>query len=101
MTNSTEATEASTPAETSTPTLATTTAPSGATATARSADATVTTQQVKGNWNEQKGKLKAQFSTLTDADLHYENGKKDEMFTKIQVKIGKSKEELAAIISAL
>jgi uncharacterized protein YjbJ (UPF0337 family) len=55
----------------------------------------------KGNWNEQKGKLKLQFSTLTDADLHYENGKKDEMFEKIQTKLGKTKEELATIISAL
>lgn len=53
------------------------------------------------NWNEQKGKLKAKFSTLTDADLHYENGKKDEMLTKIQTKIGKTKEELNTIISAL
>jgi uncharacterized protein YjbJ (UPF0337 family) len=55
----------------------------------------------KGNWNEQKGKLKAQFSTLTDSDLHYENGKKDEMFSKIQVKIGKTKEELDTIIAGL
>jgi uncharacterized protein YjbJ (UPF0337 family) len=55
----------------------------------------------KGNWTEQKGKLKAQFSNLTDSDLHYENGKKDEMFDKIQTKLGKTKEELAAIISSL
>ena len=46
---------------------------------------------VKGNWYEQKGKLKTQFPVLTDADLHYDNGKKDEMFTRIQEKIGKSK----------
>ena len=49
---------------------------------------TTTTTPVKGNWNEQKGKLKAKFSTLTDADLHYEEGKKDEMFTKVQTKFG-------------
>ena len=55
----------------------------------------------KGNWSEQKTKLKAQFSTLTDADLQYENGKKDEMFDKIQTKLGKTKEELATIIAAL
>ena len=55
----------------------------------------------KGNWSEQKTKLKAQCSTLTDADLQYENGKRDEMMVKIQTKLGKTKEELATIISAL
>ncbi|MCD6013744.1 MAG: CsbD family protein [Flavipsychrobacter sp.] len=69
--------------------------------TAATAVATEKIAPVQGNWNEQKGKLKAQFTTLTDADLHYENGKMDEMFTKIRLKIGKTKEELVAIIAAL
>ena len=56
---------------------------------------------VKGNWNEQKIKLKEKFTTLTDADLKYESGKKDEMMEKIQVKLGKTKEELTTIIAAL
>jgi uncharacterized protein YjbJ (UPF0337 family) len=56
---------------------------------------------VKGNWNEQKNKLKAKFPTLTDADLQYENGKKDEMFTKVQTKLGKTKEELDTVMSGL
>ena len=56
---------------------------------------------VKGNWGEQKGKLKAQFSALTDEDLRYEDGKKEEMFAKVQVKLGKTKEEFAAIVAAL
>ena len=55
----------------------------------------------KGNWNDQKTKLKAKFSTLTDADLRYEEGKKDEMLTKVQTKLGKTKEELQSIISEL
>ena len=55
----------------------------------------------KGNWTEQIAKLKEKFSTLTDADLQYENGKKDEMMDKIQIKLGKTKDELAAIIAAL
>lgn len=59
------------------------------------------TTEVKGNWNEQKGKLKKQFATLTDNDLLFEEGKKDEMLGKIQVKLGKTKEELHAIIAAL
>jgi len=50
--------------------------------------------KVKGNWNEQKGKLKQKFATLTDNDLMFEEGKKDEMLGKLQIKLGKSKEEL-------
>jgi uncharacterized protein YjbJ (UPF0337 family) len=58
-------------------------------------------EAVKGNWGEQKGKLKAKFPTLTDADLTYESGKKEEMLGKIETKLGKTKEELAAIINKL
>jgi uncharacterized protein YjbJ (UPF0337 family) len=56
---------------------------------------------VKGNWNEQKGKLKAKFPTLTDSDLQYENGKKDEMLSRVQTKLGKTKEELDTVMSGL
>jgi uncharacterized protein YjbJ (UPF0337 family) len=57
--------------------------------------------EVKGNWNEQKGKLKQKFAILTDNDLMFEEGKKDEMFGKLQIKLGKSKEELQRIIASL
>jgi uncharacterized protein YjbJ (UPF0337 family) len=59
------------------------------------------TTELKGNWNEQKGKLKKKFAVLTDNDLMYEEGKKEEMFGKLQIKLGKSKEELDKIIAAL
>lgn len=59
------------------------------------------TTVVKGNWNEQKGKLKQKFAMLTDNDLMYESGKKDEMFGKLQIKLGKTKEELEELIAAL
>jgi uncharacterized protein YjbJ (UPF0337 family) len=62
---------------------------------------TTTSFPVKGNWSEQKSKLKAKFPTLTDADLQYENGKKDEMLTNVQTKLGKTKEELDTIMSGL
>ncbi|MCU0443213.1 MAG: general stress protein CsbD [Bacteroidia bacterium] len=60
-----------------------------------------TTDSNKGNWSEQKGKLKAKFPVLTDADLTYENGKKDDMLGKIEKKLGKTKQELHDIISKL
>lgn len=56
---------------------------------------------VRGNWGEQKAKLKGQFPTLTDADLRYEKGKKDEMFMNVQTKLGKTKEEFDTIIAEL
>ena len=57
--------------------------------------------EVKGNWNEQKGKLKQKFAVLTDNDLMFEEGKKEEMLGKLQVTLGKTKEELFKIIGAL
>jgi uncharacterized protein YjbJ (UPF0337 family) len=59
------------------------------------------TTEIKGNWNEQKGKLKQKFATLTDNDLMFEEGKKDEMYGKLQIKLGKTKEELHKIIGEL
>jgi uncharacterized protein YjbJ (UPF0337 family) len=57
--------------------------------------------ELKGNWNEQKGKLKKAFGVLTDNDLLYEEGKRDEMLGKLQIKLGKTKEEINSIISSL
>jgi uncharacterized protein YjbJ (UPF0337 family) len=59
------------------------------------------TTEGKGNWNIQKGKLKQKFATLTDNDLMFDNGMEDEMLGRLQIKLGKTKEELHKIISAL
>lgn len=59
------------------------------------------TTELKGNWNEQKGKLKQKFAILTDDDLMFAEGKKEEMLGKLQAKLGKTKEELHTIISGL
>ncbi len=59
------------------------------------------TTEAKGDWNKQKGKLKQKFASLTDNDFMFLDGKKDEMLGRLQIKLGKTKEELFAIISAL
>jgi uncharacterized protein YjbJ (UPF0337 family) len=61
------------------------------------------TTELKGNWNEQKAKLKLKqkFAVLPDNDLMFAEGKKEEMFGKLQIKLGKTKEELHKIIEAL
>jgi uncharacterized protein YjbJ (UPF0337 family) len=56
--------------------------------------------EAKGNWNEQKGKLKQKFAVLTDNDLMFEEGKKEEMIGKLQITLGKTKEELHKIIGS-
>lgn len=55
--------------------------------------------KMKGNWNEIKGKLKQQYSNLTDDDLQYTEGKSDELIGRLQKKTGKSKEEIERMIS--
>jgi uncharacterized protein YjbJ (UPF0337 family) len=60
-----------------------------------------TTRELKGNWNEQKGKLKQKFAILTDDDLMFAVGKKDEMLGKLQNKLGRTQKQLYAIIAAL
>ncbi len=57
--------------------------------------------ELKGNWNEQKGKLKQKFATLTDNDLMFAEGKKDEMLGRLQIKLGKTKEEIYKILLEL
>jgi uncharacterized protein YjbJ (UPF0337 family) len=59
------------------------------------------TIELKGNWNEQKGRLKQKFASLTENDLLLVEGKKDEMLGRLQVKLGKTKEELVKLISEL
>ena len=59
------------------------------------------TTELKGNWNEQKGKLKQKFATLSDNDLMFAEGKEDEMYGKLEIKLGKTKEELHKIIAGL
>lgn len=57
--------------------------------------------ELKGNWSEQKGKLKKKFVFLTENDIMLEKGKEDEMLGKLQIKLGKTREELRKIIYGL
>lgn len=56
---------------------------------------------LKGNWNEIKGKVKTQYADLTDDDLLYEEGKDDELLGRLQKKIGKTKQEVKNWIESL
>jgi uncharacterized protein YjbJ (UPF0337 family) len=49
---------------------------------------------LKGNWNEIKGKLKQKYGQLTDDDLAFAEGKEDELLGRLQQRLGKSKEDV-------
>jgi hypothetical protein len=53
------------------------------------------------SWDEQKTKLKKLFPGITEEDLFFTLGRKPEMFEKLQIKLGKTKEEFSKIIEAL
>jgi uncharacterized protein YjbJ (UPF0337 family) len=57
--------------------------------------------QVKGGWNQVKGKLKQKYGQLTDDDLTFSEGKEDELLGRLQQKLGKNKEDLRAQIEKL
>jgi hypothetical protein len=60
-----------------------------------------TSSPLNRNWNKQLIKLRDNFPILTEKDVHYADGKKEEMLNCIQLKLGKSKVELENIIASL
>ena len=61
----------------------------------------MTKLELKGNWNETKGKLKQKYADLTDDDLTFAEGKEDELLGRLQQKLGKSKDEVREEIERL
>ena len=56
---------------------------------------------MKGGWKETAGKLKQQYANLTDDDLLFKEGKEEELLGRLQKKLGKTKEDLRALIAKL
>jgi uncharacterized protein YjbJ (UPF0337 family) len=48
--------------------------------------------QFKGDWNIIKGKLIQKWANLTDDDLQYAEGKRDELIGRIQKRTGETRE---------
>lgn len=53
--------------------------------------------EMEGNWDEFKGKMKQHYGNLTDDDLTYEEGKQDEMWGRLEQKLGKAKKEILSL----
>jgi uncharacterized protein YjbJ (UPF0337 family) len=58
-------------------------------------------KEIKGNWSETKAKLKQRFALLTENDLLFVNSKEDELLGRLQIKLGKTKDEIRKIINEL
>ena len=54
--------------------------------------------QMKGTWNEVKGKLKQKYGQLTDDDLMFAEGKEDELLGRLEKRVGRTRDELRAEI---
>ena len=57
--------------------------------------------EIVSNWSVVKEKLLLQFSTLTEEDLMTESGNEDEVFDKLEAKLGMPKEEIYEMIGQL
>jgi len=57
--------------------------------------------ELKGKWNELKGKVKQAHASLTDDDLKYEEGKDDELLGRLQQKLGKTKDDVVQWLKSL
>ena len=57
--------------------------------------------QMKGSWNEIKGKLKQKYGQLTDDDLAFAEGKEDELLGRLQKRLGRTKDEFRAEIGEM
>lgn len=55
----------------------------------------------KGNWNVAQGKLKQQYADLTDDDLLYAEGKEEELYGRLQKKLGKTRAEVEKMLNDL
>lgn len=57
--------------------------------------------ELKGRWNELKGKVKQAHGDFTDDDLRYEEGKDDELLGRIQTKLGKTRDQVVDWLKGL
>jgi uncharacterized protein YjbJ (UPF0337 family) len=56
---------------------------------------------LKGDWEVTKGKIKQKYAQLTDDDLMHEEGKDDELFGRLEKKLGQTKDEIKKWIANL
>ena len=51
-------------------------------------------ETLKANWDQLKERLKHKYPPLTEGDLQYAHGKEEELFGRLQQKLGKTRAEI-------
>jgi hypothetical protein len=57
--------------------------------------------ELKVDWKEQKSKLQKRFALLTEDGLMFDESKREALIRRLQFKLGKTKEQIDAIILGL
>jgi uncharacterized protein YjbJ (UPF0337 family) len=57
--------------------------------------------QVEGKWEQVKGRFKQKWAKLTDDDLAFTKGRRDELVGKIQERYGDTKEDAERAVDDL
>jgi len=60
-----------------------------------------TPSRIDQKWIEQKKKLQLLFSSLSDADLQFETGRKHEMIDRIGIKLGLTETQIKNVFQSL
>jgi len=56
---------------------------------------------IKSNWTENEVTLNPEFEGVTDNYMMFSQGVNDDVFGRLQIRLGKTKEELHRVIAAL
>ena len=54
--------------------------------------------QIEGKWKQYRGKALEKWGDLTDDDLMYAEGKEEELYGRLQKKLGKTRQEVERMI---
>lgn len=52
-----------------------------------------------GSWDDVKRQLRQNYDQLTEEDLSYEQGRESELLTRLQTRLGKTKDEVLRLLS--
>lgn len=61
----------------------------------------ITTQELKGHWNEVSGRLKERWGQLTDSDLNRAEGSVEQLVGVVQQKTGASRQEIEDCVEGI
>lgn len=61
----------------------------------------INSQELQGQWNQLKGKVKEKYGQLSDDDLNIQGGNIDQLVGKIQQKTGEGREAIEKFLTGL